>query len=253
MSKDTLRVVPLGGLGEIGKNMLAIEYGPDILIVDAGIMFPENDMWGVDLVIPDFGYLLDKKDRVRGIVLTHGHEDHIGALPYVLRQIPVPVYGTRLTLGLAKVKLKEDGLADVAPLHEVVPRQPFRVGVFEVECFRMNHSIPDDVGLAIRTPLGLLVHSGDFKFDHTPIEGRGADLARLAQLGGEGVPGMESLAGLGTMMGRMAPLLMGTPNAQGSRRPSERWSRRLTRSSRVPRGVSLWPRLRPSFRACNRL
>ncbi len=187
MSGQKLRVVPLGGLGEVGKNMLAIEYGSDILIVDAGIMFPENDMWGVDLVIPDFGYLLDKKERVRGIVLTHGHEDHIGALPYVLRQIPVPVYGTRLTLGLAKVKLREEGLADVAPLREVVLRQPFRVGAFEVECFRMNHSIPDDVGLAIRTPLGLLVHSGDFKFDHTPIEGKGADLARLAQLGGEGV------------------------------------------------------------------
>ncbi len=187
MGKQQLRVVPLGGLGEIGKNMLAVEYGPDILIIDAGVMFPENDMWGVDLVIPDFGYLLDKKERVRGIMLTHGHEDHIGALPYVLRQIPAPVYGTRLTIGLAKVKLREEGMADVVPLHEVGLRQPFRIGVFELECFRMNHSIPDGVGLAIRTPLGLLVHSGDFKFDHTPIEGKGADLARLAQLGGEGV------------------------------------------------------------------
>ena len=187
MSKPKLRVIPLGGLGEIGKNMLAIEYGSDILIVDAGVMFPENDMWGVDLVIPDFGYLLDKKERVRAIVLTHGHEDHIGALPYVLRQIPVPVYGTRLTIGLAKVKLREEGMADAAPLHEVGLRQPFRIGPFEVECFRVNHSIPDGVGLAIRTPLGMLVHSGDFKFDYTPIEGKGADLARLAQLGGEGV------------------------------------------------------------------
>ncbi len=187
MGKQKLRIIPLGGLGEVGKNMLAVEYGSDILIIDAGVMFPENDMWGVDLVIPDFGYLLDKKERVRAIVLTHGHEDHIGALPYVLRQIPVPVYGTRLTIGLAKVKLREEGMADAVPLHEMALRQPFHIGAFEVECFRMNHSIPDDVGLAIRTPLGLLVHSGDFKFDHTPIEGKGADLARLAQLGGEGV------------------------------------------------------------------
>lgn len=187
MRKQKLRIVPLGGLGEIGKNMLAIEYGPDILIIDAGVMFPENDMWGVDLVIPDFGYLLDKRERVRGIMLTHGHEDHIGALPYVLRQIPAPMYGTRLTIGLAKVKLREEGMADAVPLHEIGLRQPFPIGPFELECFRMNHSIPDGVGLAIRTPVGLLVHSGDFKFDHMPIEGKGADLARLAQLGGEGV------------------------------------------------------------------
>ena len=184
---EKLRIVPLGGLGEVGKNMMSIEYGQDILIVDTGVMFPENDMWGVDLVIPDFGYLMDKKDRVRGIVLTHGHEDHIGALPYVVREIPVPVYGTRLTLGLAQVKLREEGLATAVPLNEVSERQPFQVGPFEVECFRMNHSVPDGVGLAIRTPRGLLIHSGDFKFDYTPIEGKGADLARLAQLGGEGV------------------------------------------------------------------
>jgi ribonuclease J len=184
---EKLRIVPLGGLGEVGKNMMSIEYGEDILIVDAGVMFPENDMWGVDLVIPDFNYLMDKKDRVRGIVLTHGHEDHIGALPYVLREIPVPVYGTRLTIGLAQVKLREEGLANAVPLHEVHEREPFEVGVFEIECFRVNHSVPDGVGLAIRTPRGLLIHSGDFKFDYSPVEGKEADLARLAQLGGEGV------------------------------------------------------------------
>jgi ribonuclease J len=184
---EKLRIVPLGGLGEVGKNMMSIEYGQDILIVDAGVMFPENDMWGVDLVIPDFGYLMDKKERVRGIMLTHGHEDHIGALPYVVREIPVPVYGTRLTLGLAQVKLREEGLASAVSLNEVDERQPFKIGSFELECFRMNHSVPDGVGLAIRTPRGLIVHSGDFKFDYTPIEGKGADLMRLAQLGGEGV------------------------------------------------------------------
>ncbi len=187
MAKRKWRIVPLGGLGEVGKNMMALEYGKDILIVDTGVMFPENDMWGVDLVIPDFGYLLDKKERVRGIVLTHGHEDHVGALPYVLREIPVPVYGTRLTIGLAEVKLKDRKMAGVVPLHEVGVHEPFRVGAFEVECFRVNHSVPDGVGLAIRTDGGLVVHSGDFKFDHTPTEGEGADLARLAQLGAEGV------------------------------------------------------------------
>lgn len=187
MKKENLRIIPLGGLGEVGKNMLAVEYGEDILIIDAGAMFPENDMWGVDLVIPDFGYLMDKKERVRGIVLTHGHEDHIGALPYILRQIPAPIYGTRLTIGLAGVKLKEDGMDGIAPLRVVGLREPFQVGPFEVECFRMNHSVPDGVGLSIRTPRGVLVHSGDFKFDHTPIDGEGADMARLAQLGGEGV------------------------------------------------------------------
>jgi len=187
MKKENLRIIPLGGLGEVGKNMLAVEYGEDILIIDAGAMFPENDMWGVDLVIPDFGYLMDKKERVRGIVLTHGHEDHIGALPYILRQIPAPVYGTRLTIGLAGVKLKEDGMDGIVPLRVVGLREPFQVGPFEVECFRMNHSVPDGVGLSIHTPRGVLVHSGDFKFDHTPIDGEGADMARLAQLGGEGV------------------------------------------------------------------
>jgi len=187
MAKHKWRIVPLGGLGEVGKNMIALEYGEDILIVDAGVMFPENDMWGVDLVIPDFGYLLDKKERVRGIVLTHGHEDHIGALPYVLREIPVPVYGTRLTIGLAEVKLKDQGLAGIVPLHEVGVHERFHVGGFEVECFRVNHSVPDGVGLAIRTQGGLVVHSGDFKFDYTPTEGEGTDLGRLAQLGAEGV------------------------------------------------------------------
>jgi ribonuclease J len=187
MAKRKLRIVPLGGLGEVGKNMLAIEYGKDILIVDAGVMFPENDMWGVDLVIPDFGYLLDKKEHVKAVILTHGHEDHVGALPYLLREIPVPVYGTRLTIGLAEVKLKDEGLEGIAPLNEMELRKPFKVGPFEMECFRVNHSIPDGIGLAIRTPRGLIVHSGDFKFDYTPIEGQGADLSRLAELGAEGV------------------------------------------------------------------
>lgn len=186
ISQSLLRVIPLGGLGEVGKNMLALETADDILVIDAGVMFPENDMWGIDLVIPDYGYLLDKVDRVRAIVLTHGHEDHIGALPFVLRQIRVPVYGTRLTIGLAQVKLRESGVRDVE-VHVVEPGRPFRVGGLEVEFFLVNHSVPDGVGLAIRTPAGLVVHSGDFKFEHSLEPGRGANFSRLAALGAEGV------------------------------------------------------------------
>jgi ribonuclease J len=185
-TEPTLRIIPLGGLGEVGKNMLAVETPTDIIIIDAGVMFPENDMWGIDLVIPDFGYLMDKVDRVRGIVLTHGHEDHIGALPFVLRQIPVPVYGTRLTIGLAQVKLRENGVRDI-PMHVMEAGVPFSLGAFEVEFFLVNHSVPDGVGLAIRTPAGLIVHSGDYKFEHSLIPGKGANFARLATLGDEGV------------------------------------------------------------------
>ncbi|NOZ27365.1 MAG: ribonuclease J [Chloroflexi bacterium] len=186
MSK-VLRIVPLGGLGEIGKNMMAIEYGQDILIVDVGVMFPENDMWGVDLVIPDWSYLRDKFDRVVGIVITHGHEDHIGALPYLLQEMQAPVYATRLAFGFIEGKLKRQGLANTTALHTVQVGDQISIGAFQVEFLAMNHSIPDGVGLAIRTPVGLLIHSGDFKFDYTPTHGVGADFGRLAELGREGV------------------------------------------------------------------
>ncbi len=183
----TLRIVPLGGLGEIGKNMMAIEYGQGILIVDVGVMFPENDMWGIDLVIPDWSYLRDKFDRVVGIVITHGHEDHIGALPYLLKEMQAPVYATRLAFGLIEGKLRRQELTDSVELHAIQVGDQSTIGAFQLEFLAMNHSIPGGVGLAIRTPAGLLIHSGDFKFDYTPAQGLGPDFGRLAELGREGV------------------------------------------------------------------
>jgi ribonuclease J len=186
-SKDSLRVIPLGGLGEIGKNMMALEYGDDIIVIDAGIMFPEEDMLGVDLVLPDISYLLERQEKVRAILITHGHEDHTGALPYVLPRINVPVYAPRLAHGLIQVKLREHHLLRGTQLHVVEPGQRLRLGDFQVEFFRVCHSIPDAMGLAIRTPLGLVVHTGDFKMDHTPVDGIPTDFARLARLAAEGV------------------------------------------------------------------
>jgi ribonuclease J len=184
---ERLRIIPLGGLGEVGKNMLAIEYGPDILLIDAGIMFPENDMMGIDFIIPDWQYLGDKSQHVQAIVLTHGHEDHIGALPYLLHEINVPVYATRLTRGLVEGDLKRRKLLDKAVLHTVAAGESVNIGPFQVEFFRVCHSIPDAVGLGITTPAGLIVHSGDFKFDHTPVNGLPSDMAKLAEFGGRGV------------------------------------------------------------------
>jgi ribonuclease J len=187
-TNHTLRIIPLGGLGEIGKNMTAIEYGRNVLIVDAGVMFPEHDMLGIDLVIPDYTqYLQDKKDWVRGIVITHGHEDHIGALPYLLADVEAPVYATRLTVGLIEVKLQQMGLIDRVNLKIVEPGARLTLGgLFDIEFFHVCHSIPDAVGLAIRTPIGLIVHTGDFKFDYTPAWGGPPDFGTLARLGAEG-------------------------------------------------------------------
>ncbi|MGA9347803.1 MAG: ribonuclease J, partial [Anaerolineae bacterium] len=184
---NKLRIIPLGGLGEVGKNMMVLEYGKNIIIIDAGIMFPENDMLGVDFIIPDFNYLMDKKDIVRGIILTHGHEDHVGGLPYVLQEIKAPIYTTKLTRGLAEVKLKENHLLDETELNTTQPGDSIALGPFRVEFFHVCHSIPDGVGLAIETPAGLVVHSGDFKFDYTPVDGKPTDFAKLAELGGRGV------------------------------------------------------------------
>jgi len=184
---EKLRIVPLGGLGEVGKNMMAIEYGRNILIVDAGLMFPESDMFGVDFIIPDYSYLRDKKDQIRAIIVTHGHEDHIGALPYVLREFNVPVYATRLTRGLIEVKLKRAHLLQDVTLHTYAPGDVIRIGPFTVEPFHVCHSIPDTVGLGITTPAGLIVHSGDFKFDHTPVDGQPTDFAKLAEFSQRGV------------------------------------------------------------------
>jgi len=187
MAKFKLKIIPIGGLSEIGKNMLLLEYGNDILIIDAGLMFPGEDMLGIDLVIPDINYLLDKKDKVRGIIITHGHEDHIGALPYVLPQLDVPVYATRLTHGMIRVKLKERRTLAHAKLNVVQTSEPINLGAFKVELFPVCHSIPDAVGVIIWTPVGVVVHSGDFKLDYTPTSGRPTDLSRLAQLGSQGV------------------------------------------------------------------
>ncbi len=186
MPGTPLRVIPLGGLGEIGRNMMLIEYGEDIIVVDVGLMFPEEEMLGVDLVIPDFAYLRDRAEKLRAIFLTHGHEDHVGALPYFLREFQAPVYSTQLTDGLVKVKLKEHRLLQETAMHVVETGEVIQAGVFTVEFFPVAHSIPDACGLIIRTPLGTLVHTGDFKLDHTPVMDQHTDLIRLAQVGAEG-------------------------------------------------------------------
>jgi ribonuclease J len=185
---DTLRIIPLGGVGEVGKNITAIETAGEILVIDCGLAFPEPEMLGIDLVIPDVTYLEQNRDRVRAILLTHGHEDHTGGLPYVLPRLPgVPVYATRLTVGLVTGKLKEHKLLDATELRTVEPGAEFRIGSFAVTPFRVNHSIPDGVGYAIRTPLGTVVHTGDFKFDMTPPDGVRADLGLIAEIGNRGV------------------------------------------------------------------
>lgn len=182
-----LRIVPLGGLGEIGKNMMALEFGDDIIIVDAGVMFPQEDMPGVDLVIPNTDYLMENREKVHAILITHGHEDHTGAIPFVLPRLNVPVYAPRLARGLIEVKLKEHRLLGSSELHGIEPGQVFNFGVFQAEFFRVCHSIPDAMGIAIQTPIGLVVHTGDFKFDHTPVDKKPTDFARLTELGIEGV------------------------------------------------------------------
>ena len=181
-----LQIIPLGGLGEIGKNMTVVRVGDEILVIDSGLMFPEEDMLGVDLVIPDISYLLENRDMIKAIVLTHGHEDHIGALPYVLKQLNVPVYGTRLTLGILEGRLKENGV-DSSNLHSVMQGDIINVGCFSVGFIRVNHSIPDAVGLSIKTPVGMIVHTGDFKLDYTPIDGKMTDFRRFSELGNKGV------------------------------------------------------------------
>ena len=182
-----LKVIPLGGIQEIGKNITAFEYEGEIIVVDCGLGFPEDDMLGVDLVIPDTAYLVKNKEKVRGIILTHGHEDHIGALPYVIRDLNVPVFGTKLTLGLVGSKLAEHDLKDKVHLQTVTQGQTIKLGPFEIEFIRTTHSIADTVALSIKTPVGVVVHTADFKVDYTPVESEAIDLTRFAQLGSEGV------------------------------------------------------------------
>ncbi len=187
MSDDArLQMIPLGGLGEIGKNMMAIRYQDTIVVIDAGLMFPEDELLGIDVVIPDISFLVENRDKVKAILLTHGHEDHVGALPYVLKEINPPIYGSKLTLGIVEGKLKEHNLDNVQ-LNIVRPRDSINIGPFEIEFFRVSHSIPDAMGIAIHTPLGIIFHTGDFKIDQTPVDGQVIDFRKMAELGEKGV------------------------------------------------------------------
>lgn len=190
--KTPIKIIPLGGLNEIGKNFTCFECSNDIFIVDCGLAFPDAEMPGVDIVIPDFTYVEKNVDKIRGLVLTHGHEDHIGGIPYLLKKINIPIYGTRLTIGLVEGKLKEHGLLNSATLNVITPRQTVKMGCMAVEFIRVNHSIPDAVAIAVHSPAGVVIHTGDFKVDYTPIEGGIIDLARFSELGNKGVLALMS-------------------------------------------------------------
>lgn len=189
---EKLRIIPLGGLGEIGKNMMLFEYGDNCLLLDAGLMFPENDMLGIDYIIPDFRYVVERKDKLRGIIITHGHEDHTGAIKHVMAALEAPVYATPLTRGLLEVKLRDAKLLDKVTLKTINAGDIVDIGPFTVEFFHVCHSIPDGVGIGITTPAGLVVHSGDFKFDHTPVDGWPTDYAKLAEFSGRSVMALLS-------------------------------------------------------------
>ncbi|MCK9218219.1 MAG: ribonuclease J, partial [Firmicutes bacterium] len=191
-TKAKLKLIPLGGLQEIGKNMLVVEYNETIVVIDCGLMFPDEDMLGIDLVIPDITYLIKNKEKVKAIILTHGHEDHIGALPYVLNQLNTPIFGTRLTLGLVENKLKEFGLLSTTEMNIIKPKDRIKFGELEVEFIKTNHSIADSVAVALHTPVGVIVHTSDFKIDYQPIDGELIDLHRFAELGKKGVLAMLS-------------------------------------------------------------
>ena len=187
MSKPSLWAIPLGGLGEFGMNMMALRSGDDIIVIDAGLMFPEQELLGVDIVIPDITYLKQNKRMVRAIVLTHAHEDHIGAIPYILGDLNVPIYGTQFTLALVRKKLEEHALLESAKLNEVAPGETSTIGPFQIEYLHVTHSTIDCVALAIRTPVGVIIHTGDFKIDPTPVDGKPFDLHAFARYGQEGV------------------------------------------------------------------
>ncbi len=185
--RTPVKIIPLGGLNEIGKNMTLFMCSNDIFILDCGLTFPDADMPGVDIVIPDFTFVERNREKIRGVVITHGHEDHIGGLAYLLKKVNVPVYGTKLTIGLIEGKLKEHGLYGKVSLNVIQPRKTVKMGCMAVEFIKVNHSIPDAVGMAIHTPAGIIVHTGDFKVDYSPIDGEIIDLARFGELGNRGV------------------------------------------------------------------
>ena len=191
-SKNKLRFIPLGGNGQVTKNMFVYEYGEDIIIVDCGMGFPSEIMYGVDMVIPDISYLRDKRHKIRAIFITHGHEDHIGALPYLIDQLSAPIYATKLTIGLIKVRLREQNKLNITKFNQIEPKKQYQVGKFLIEPFQVSHSIPDSVGYAINTPLGTTIHTGDYKFDQTPVDGRTTDVARLTEHGKKGVLALMS-------------------------------------------------------------
>ena len=184
--QNKVQIIPLGGLGEIGKNMTVFRYGDDMILIDAGLMFPEDDMLGIDLVIPDISYLIENQDKLKGIFLTHGHEDHIGALPYVMKQIDCPVYGTALTLGILQGRLKENGVSS-DNCRTIKPGDKITAGAFKLDFIRVNHSIPDAIAIAINTPIGTIIHTGDFKIDHTPVDGQVTEFNKFAEYGDRGV------------------------------------------------------------------
>ena len=184
--QNKVQIIPLGGLGEIGKNMTAFRYGDDMILIDAGLMFPEDDMLGIDLVIPDISYLIENQDKLKGIFLTHGHEDHIGALPYVMKQIDCPVYGTALTLGILEGRFKENGVSS-ENCRIIKPGDKITAGAFKLDFIRVNHSIPDAIAIAINTPIGTIIHTGDFKIDHTPVDGQVTEFNKFAEYGDRGV------------------------------------------------------------------
>src|SRR6202034_3390288 len=187
MQTKKLKIIPLGGLGEFGMNCLALRFEDDIIVIDAGLMFPESELLGVDIVVPDITYLIENKACVRGIILTHGHEDHIGGLPWILSELKVPVYGTEFTLAYVEGKLDEHKLLDEIELIEIEPKRRFTIGPFTIEPIRVTHSLVDCVALAIETPVGVIVHTGDFKIDLSPPDGKGFDLHRFAEYGKRGV------------------------------------------------------------------
>jgi ribonuclease J len=187
MKESNLKIIPLGGLGEVGRNMMLYEYEDTAIIVDCGSMFPENDMLGIDYIIPDFQYLRSRKEKIRGIIFTHGHEDHIGAIHHFISEFNVPIYGTPLTLGLIKVKLTRRGMLNNASLNTIKAGESIKIGPFKIDFFHVCHSIPDSVGLGIETPEGLIVQSGDYKFDHTPVDNWPTDYAKLVEFSRRGV------------------------------------------------------------------